>query len=287
MNPLTGPVPSDWVKILQALPTDKYLATVVILVILASLLFGRGDHVKVRLPVFVLLCIVAVVLILGPDFIRAKNAPDIHASDQYTVLVHYAGVRRTTASSTVPFQASSGQINFGCGQSLPVTVNFSMPPGATLLSQSLGWVNVNNSNATSTSPVSVQGNIVAGAGVITGLNYQEFPFGVRNCPGGGHGALVLSGSYKVDQVSEQEIKGDLPQGKLTNVQHPVIFSLPSDPTLHFSNVSIQFDRTGKPESPDKIDMDLSTPLPVEKRSSDQKFVARLNTDLNLQVDFAQ
>jgi hypothetical protein len=115
MNPLTGPVPSDWPKILESLPKDKYLATVVILAIIAFYFFSR-DNAKVRLPVFILLCFVAVALIMGPDFIRAKNTPDIHASDQYTLLVHYSGVRRATASSTVPFQISSGQINFGCGQ---------------------------------------------------------------------------------------------------------------------------------------------------------------------------
>ena len=288
MNPLTGPVPGDWAKVLTALPADKYLATVVILVILASLLFGRGDHVKVRLPVFVLLCLVAIVLILGPDFLRAKNAPDVHASDQYSVVVHYSGIRRTTASTTVPFQVSSGQVNFGCGQSLPVSVTFPLPPGVTVVSLNLGWTNVNNSNATSNSVPAVQGNVVSGAGVITGLNYQDFAFGIRNCPGGGHGELVLSGSYKVDQVSEQQVKDDLPLGKLTNVQRPVVFSLPSDPTLQMSSVSVEFNRTGKTEPPDKIDMDLSSgSLPVEKRSADQKFVAKLDKSLNLQVDFAQ
>lgn len=287
MNPLTGPVPSDWAKILSALPKDKYLATVVILVILAFYFFGR-DHAKVRLPVFILLCIVAVVLILGPDFLRAKNAPDIHASDQYNVLVRYEGARRTTASSTVPFQVSSGQINFGCGQTLPVTVTFPLPPGATVVGQSVGWQNVNNSNATNTAPVTVQGNVVTGSGSITGLNYQEFPFGIKNCPGGGHGELVLSGSYKVEQVTDQQIKDELPLGKLTSVQHPVVFALPSDPTLHLVNITIDFNRTDKTETPDKLDLNLNAAsLPIDKRSVGQKFVAKLEKDLKLQVDFAQ
>jgi hypothetical protein len=284
MNPLTGPVPSDWAKILGALPKDKYLATVVILVILAFYFFSR-DHVKVRLPVFILLCIVSISLILGPDYIRAKNAPDLHSGDRYGVTVHYSGVRKTTASSIVPFQVSSGQINFGCGQSLPVTVNWSLPAGATLVNQSLAWANVNNSNATTTSPVSVQNNAISGSGVIVGLNYQEI-LGIRNCPGGGHGELVLSGSYRVDQVGEQQIKDELPLGTLTSVQHPVIFALPSDPTLHLSNISIDFNRTDKPEPLDKIDLDPSSgSFPVEKRSSDQKFAARLDKDLKLQIDF--
>src|SRR6266403_767574 len=155
MNPLTGPVLSGWGEILKNLPPDRYVATFVVLVIFASVFFSRRDRLAVRVPIFILLCVIAVLVIIGPDYIRAKNLPATNPQVEYLASVRYAGVRRTTTSSTFAFGAASGQVNFGCGQTVPVIVRWALPPGSTLLDRQATWANVDNAKNPTMPQVSV------------------------------------------------------------------------------------------------------------------------------------
>jgi hypothetical protein len=58
------------------------------------------------------------------------------------------------------------------------------------------------------------------------LDYQNFGFGVRNCPGGGHGELVLSGVYRSTVNHEQEVTRVLTNDLTTATSEPVWVTLP-------------------------------------------------------------
>lgn len=94
-----------------------------------------------------------------------------------------------------PILASSGSINVGCGETGSATATFTMPPGAILEGASASWANTSNVSAVTQSTTQSGANIVA-TGTIRGLDFQRI-IGIPNCPGGGHGALVLSGTYRV------------------------------------------------------------------------------------------
>ena len=61
------------------------------------------------------------------------------------------------------------------------------------------WANTDNIKGQS-QQASVQGNMAVATGTISGQDRQW----TGNCPGGGHGELVLSGTYVVDQATPDE-----------------------------------------------------------------------------------
>jgi hypothetical protein len=92
----------------------------------------------------------------------------------------------------VPFTSGSGSINIGCEETRPVTVRYALPSNAEQPTATAQWVNTDNiENRTST--VNMAGNVVEAVGTISGLR-RNFLF---NCPGGGHGELLLRGQYSV------------------------------------------------------------------------------------------
>jgi hypothetical protein len=285
MNPITGPVPSNWLEVLRVLPQDRYVAA---LVVLATFAFYRlaPPNFKHRLLVFGILCLVALLLILGPDYIRAKNVPDIYAGNRYAISAHFQGTRRTVTSSPTSFSISSGQINFGCEQIVPVSVSFPLPQNANVIAQDLKWTNQSNSTLLNISEPTRQGDQLSGAATVRGLNFETFPFGIKNCPGGGHGELVLSGAYKTDQIVDEPVDHPLPPGILSGAQRPVIFSLPQDPTLKINKIIIHFSGIG-PSTPRSDELVLTPPGVTAATSADGKFVATIDNMSNLQVDLAK
>jgi hypothetical protein len=105
---------------------------------------------------------------------------------------------------------TSGQVNFGCDQTLPVetpTVSFGLNPRN--VDAQPAWVamdNVKGHNQTTTNvfdPVDHHLTGIKGTGTITGLDSQSI-LGVKNCPGGGHGALTLHVAWTEDQQADQQ-----------------------------------------------------------------------------------
>lgn len=100
---------------------------------------------------------------------------------------------------------SSGQVNFGCDQSLPVetpVISFGKNPRN--IESKAAWANTDNVKTQNQSVVNVEGSSdhqVAGVkatGTITGRDSQNI-VGVKNCPGGGHGELTLHVTWTEDE----------------------------------------------------------------------------------------
>ena len=100
---------------------------------------------------------------------------------------------------------SSGQVNFGCEQSLQVqtpVVSFGKNP-RDIESRAI-WANTDNVKAQNQSVVNVEDATdhhvsgVKGVGTISGRDSESI-LGVKNCPGGGHGELTVHASWTEDE----------------------------------------------------------------------------------------
>jgi len=120
-------------------------------------------------------------------------------SDKYTVQVVFSGKKAHAVATTVPFRTSSGQLNVGCGESASTTVSWNLPQGAREASVSASWENTDNIQNQSQQAM-VSGNVATATGVVRGRDREW----LGNCPGGGHGQLVLHGSYVIDQGGPEE-----------------------------------------------------------------------------------
>lgn len=100
---------------------------------------------------------------------------------------------------------SSGQVNFGCDQSVPVetpVVSFGANPRD--IDARPAWANTDNvksqnqSVANVTDPGDHHLTGVKAVGTIAGRDSQNI-LGVKNCPGGGHGELTLHVAWTEDE----------------------------------------------------------------------------------------
>jgi hypothetical protein len=143
----------------------------------------------------------------------------------YTVHASIKGTVHTTKlSEPLTFKVSSGQINVGCGDRQKTNAIYSVPQGATDIQVTAAWENTNNAKELSQS-VNPVPPIVSATGFISGLDRNFF----GNCQGGGHGALVLQGSYRLPQ---NEARGQQTLKVLDyqlNKGQNFIISVPTDP----------------------------------------------------------
>jgi hypothetical protein len=146
------------------------------------------------------LSVAAITVATNP--LNSSGGIGVVSAKRYKAEIQLAGTTVVHESRESPFTASSGQRNFGCEETAPAQVAFQLPDGATVIGQpSASWRNTDNASRMN-AVVSVQGNVVTATGSITGIPYQSFILGIKNCPGGGHGELVLSGAYRTDSVRE-------------------------------------------------------------------------------------
>ena len=142
----------------------------------------------------------------------------LHAS--FSVRLVIKGTVVNTKKITLTFQTSSGQVNVGCSEQRAAQVTWAPPEGATDISARAEWRNTDNLKSTNANVL--PGTPVTGTGTIFGLERNFF----LNCPGGGHGELVLFGTYNVSEPDphEQQILKTL-DDKVNRLQ-PLIISIP-------------------------------------------------------------
>jgi len=120
-------------------------------------------------------------------------------AERYNVQVIFHGKKIHLQPTTVPFQTSSGQLNVGCGETASTTVGWNLPTGARDANVSASWENADNIQGQTQQAV-VSGNVATAFGTIRGRDREW----LGNCPGGGHGQLVLKGTYVIDQGGPEE-----------------------------------------------------------------------------------
>jgi hypothetical protein len=100
-----------------------------------------------------------------------------------------------------PFEVIGPSVNVGCEETSTGSVHFLLPERATLQSSHAAWINLVAVTQNS-AKVTVSGLDVVANGTIRGRNRDNIAFGLQNCPGGGHGNLVLTGTYSISSQAK-------------------------------------------------------------------------------------
>ena len=145
----------------------------------------------------------------------------LHAT--FSVHVVIEGTVVGTKNSTLTFQTSSGQVNVGCNEQVPARVSWTPPPGATVTGARAEWRNTDNVRAAMVNPTSLTGNPVVATGTIVGLE-RNF---LLNCPGGGHGELILLGTYDISEKEPRERQELKTLDDKVNRSQPLVISIPT------------------------------------------------------------
>jgi hypothetical protein len=154
---------------------------------------------------------------------------------RYNARIKVTGTADVGQDQDVPFSQSSGQVNVGCDETRPVQVIFNLPTGATFLDKPVAnWRNtVNLSSETANSIVS--GAQIVGQGQIRGMSSQQIAF-FRNCPGGGHGELVLSGMYRSNLIHSESKELSLTSTLSSESKGIVWVTLPPPSVLQIKSI---------------------------------------------------
>lgn len=173
----------------------------------------------------------------------AFNANVSPGERMYAIHVTIEGNRVATEPVQSSFTNSSSSIEVGCEETKSTTVAYTAPEEARQLNGQAAWVDANNIKSDSHNAVP-NGNVITATGTITGLDTVCIGlFGAcaaKNCPGGGHARLVLSGTYVVNQAVSRPFH-DERDGVHTNPTH---ISIPSDTLLKLSAVDVRITRRG-------------------------------------------
>jgi hypothetical protein len=157
--------------------------------------WSRGD-------LLALLGVIAAVLAI-------PGMPKLFHWDSDSSSIHVETPAKPLTPALKPVQkardVSSGQVNFGCDQTLPVetpVILFGKNPRD--IKPLPAWANTDNVKAQNQSVVNVEDPTdhhavgIKAIGTISGRESQSI-LGVKNCPGGGHGELTLHVSWTEDQ----------------------------------------------------------------------------------------
>jgi|GEM_PF-6525235 len=172
--------------------------------------------------------------------------------DVFDVTVSYNGTRTTHSSNIESFSVQSGEVKVGCEEGGGGTARFEAPANATELNCSSGWVETSNLKNTGQN-CAVGGTVATATGTIRGRDRDCVPVVSQvlglitgpkyscNCPGGGHGALQLSGTYRVPVTSTDPAANGL-AGAFALTSESASYTLPSDTSLKLSNVIVEIHR---------------------------------------------
>jgi len=141
----------------------------------------------------------AVVFILAWSS-NSANPEAVAKPVTYRIISAVSGQASSTSETVVPFRATSGQVNFGCEETKSAVATFTLPAGASFVAlPTTKWDNLSNSSSPRAT-VTTNGNQAVATGTIRGIDYQNLVF-ARNCPGGGHGELIVEGNYRTSATA--------------------------------------------------------------------------------------
>lgn len=212
-----------------------------------------------------------VVILANPS--NAQTGTSLVAPQSFNVHIHVQGQVDVRDDQQVPFAQSSGQVNLGCEETRQLQVSFQLPAGASLVGDPIAsWRNTSNLSSALAS-ASVEGTAIVGAGSIRGLDSQNFGF-VKNCPGGGHGELVVSGVYKSGTTHQQSKEVDLTSSVSNQTKETVWVTLPSSEAFHIESVKAVFEPTQSGSSPVVL-----TVSPTSKKAESPDGKIQINLDV--------
>ena len=187
---------------------DPFTLLAIVVIGLGAILFVATRHAEVSfrgIPVHVLSAIVVAVALVGAllnigrQVVVKQPTSQLPTNPTFTLQASFFATRTKTEATSVPFRLSSGQINVGCGESRGTQTVFTAPPGARNIAAIPSWENIRDVKRQDKA-VAIQGTVVTATGQLAGRDREW----TGNCLGGGHGELVVSGTYLVDQPTSPE-----------------------------------------------------------------------------------
>jgi hypothetical protein len=168
---------------------------------------------------------------------------------EFEISAEFTGTPVTPKELEVPFVASSASINVGCEQTQTTSVQWNAPEGARVMSSYAQWVDVNNVGGV-TQSASPGAHGATAFGSITGLSKQCALFGICNCPGGGHGRLLLQGAYSVLDTQPKIVSSHL----TATVSKTLAVPIPFNQEWKIVGVTILISRKGCKTELDRIEL---------------------------------
>jgi hypothetical protein len=208
---------------------------------------------------------------------------DQNEADPVQVSVQISGVKTVQSSGEpIPFQVTSGQLNWGCDQTVNAEARFKLPAGATVTAgPTAAWQGVVNGRDSTTSIERSPEEIVARGRLVGQPSIPfEVPLAGRvlHCPGGGNGELRLAGSYTLTERNDAPFETVL-SGKLTDTA--LSLELPSADDLRLVEATVDFSSSNA-STPDggRLIVPLAPDDPADK--SNERFrVRRVGTRLEI------
>jgi hypothetical protein len=157
------------------------------------------------------------------------------------------------------FSAVSAQSNVGCENDGNVAVNLNLPSDAIDVQCAPAWTDESNIKSKSAGGCVVAGTSLSATGTIRGLDYQRISFlggSVANCPGGGHIALAISGTYDVNISSTSHLY-NLPAGGpyILNTNNLNV-AMPSDTAATITHIHVTICNVGCTSTMDTVDINM-------------------------------
>jgi len=225
---------NELAEVIKALPHEPLAFYSLVFLILGFISYRLVEKLPKPTPAEVVAVILAIILLgfsgVALAIIRAGNKVSAQTEEHnkppnYTAVMKFTGERRILHPTQVAFRNSSGQVNFGCGESKPVSSAWNAPPGAEQINASASWVNTDNVKSQD-QHVTIAGNTATATGVISGRDREW----TGNCPGGGHGELVVQGSYQLLQPTAAEPFEFVQSGSVSK-DKPLVIPLPTEQGL--------------------------------------------------------
>ena len=215
------------------------------------------------------------VILLNPA--NAQSGVAVVRSATFSAEITITGQATVQTNEDVPFRVTSGQRNFGCGETTSAEARYQLPEGATLLSQAIpSWENTANAGEAPPPQLRREGNTLVAAGTIRGQSFQEFGLGIRNCPAGGHGEVVLKGTYR-STASRDEPRSLVVRNSINLVgNEPVWITLPQPKDLRITKLTIALTTEGRPtEAQETLAL---TPLAPVAEATSRRLRAKLELE---------
>ena len=198
------------------------------------------------------------------------NAFALNAPDNFVANVKYSGVTSVNQLQDQTFSTSSAQVTYGCEENNSGGVSVNLPPEAQQINCNASWINLSNTGTQGAS-CAVGGTTVTASGTVRGRDRQCIVTDVLsgglfraivgrktacNCPGGGHGTLLLQGTYKMPKIVQQNFADiQIPAQKFLDNTDVI---LPSDAARRIQEIKVSIARPQCSVNMDQATLSLPT-----------------------------
>jgi pimeloyl-ACP methyl ester carboxylesterase len=208
-----------------------------------------------------------------PPFPSVKAKPATEPQQKLIVHAYIEGEIARVMDQPFSQSISSESVNFGCEQTVETHVEFPLPDGAQDVGSTAHWNDIDHAKSHNAT-VEHDEKFVRAKGSITGVDKQFF-----NCPGGGHGTLVLDVKLNTKKP-ERKRSPRVEIGSSELAFGEVSFPFPVKKELAVDNISVEI-RQGNPAAkPFTVDLALNQngPTRAQRQAFGQKFLLRVEGD---------